>query len=430
MTAVGYPDIIVISQNGKYRAEARSPDNGTVNQRDGTPSDTSTFGYTYHQEQRGFRYQLIDHHSSAVIWERWQEIKESSPHELCVSNDGWVVIRLHGHDFASLIAVSLEGRDAATVSIARSETSRHVAAQAFIADSHVSETTAGLRWTAGATRYFFGRNNRPYFCYVTGWGRRIVLDLERGRVASEPTLDSDLELACSAAEQRMVIVQLAQVAEEYEDYDGIKLFGGSADKPPYWRRWPYLAGHIGLVIRNACSDALPSLCALEPRSVQQGYTGCHALPNDHNVFKFGVRPLLNLAMRYLGQTPAGYACYGFFRSGYTNSHDGNGKRILLHVPECVHLRDEKIGSVSPGMNSQQVLEMIGAPDFMQHLSERIGQLYVWGEHWYYYIGTAGDLAELCITWRAGSNGTDMAGLELRQMNRDDVLRRIYEVIGS
>ncbi|XAM00676.1 hypothetical protein OT109_04635 [Phycisphaeraceae bacterium D3-23] len=421
MTAVGYPDITEISQNRKYRIEARSPDNGTINQRDGSPADTTTFGYTYGSEQRGFRYQLIDQQNSTVLWERWQEVREDSPRELCVSNKGWAVIRLHGYASAALIVVSREGHEAVPVAIGRHHNQPTSKARTFITDEHVSDTSAGLSWTRGAVRYFFGWDNRPYFCYVTGWGRRIVLDLENGRVVNESKPDPDLARACIATEHRMVNAYLSQVAEEYEDYDGNELFGSKETRQPFWERWPYLAGHIGLTIRNAYEDALPYLRKLEQRSLQQGYTRCNALPNRHDVFIYWVRPLLSLAMRHLGQTPKGYACCGFFRDDYSN-------KILLHIPDCVRYRDGKIESVRARMSSRQVLDLLGAPDYLRSYSDSRGGSYVRGEHWHYYTGTAGNLSELRITWKAGSDGSKMARLEIHRMHREDVHRRIYQAM--
>ena len=72
MTAVGFPDISVVSQQGMYRAEARSPDNKTIKRRDGSPPDTATLGYMFSDHHCGLRYQLMDNRTSRVVWERWQ----------------------------------------------------------------------------------------------------------------------------------------------------------------------------------------------------------------------------------------------------------------------------------------------------------------------------------------------------------------------
>lgn len=429
MTAVSYPDIAALSHHGNYRAEARSQDNKTINQRDGRPADTTTFGFVYGQEQRGFRYQLIDERDSSVVWERWQEGNEPSPRELCVSDEGWVVIRTHGYDYARLIAVSPAGCDVTTIAIGCREPSPPIDATSFIQDDHIADSTAGLLWTSGATHCFFRQDARAYFCYVTGWGRRIILDLEGGRLVSESHMDAGIERACIESERQQAIPNLAQVAVEFDDYDGNDLFGGPGNKEPYWQRWPHVEGDIAVVIRNAFVDALPSLKAMEPRSQQQGYGGCHALPNDHSVFRFGVRPLLSLAIRHLGGIPAGYACYGFFRYEFDGRRDRDGKKILLRVPECVRNRDHLTTTVSRDMDAPRVLELLGAPDYLASFSERRDQIYVWGEHWDYYTGNAADFTALRVTWKAGSNGAELADLTVKPMPPDAVHQRIYEIIG-
>src|SRR5204862_118149 len=105
MTAIFYPDCTVTSLNGKFTLEARSPDNGTINHRDGRPPSEDDFGFKYREHQDEFRYRLIDNTRSpllarlfrkgggAVVWERWQEQREDSPHELVVSDDGWSILR-------------------------------------------------------------------------------------------------------------------------------------------------------------------------------------------------------------------------------------------------------------------------------------------------------------------------------------------------
>src|SRR5438132_1350947 len=108
MTAIFYPDCDAASLNGKFALEARSPHNGTINHRDGrTPSDDE-YPFKYRDHQRDFRYRLLDTTSTSlisrvfgkkaghVVWERWQERDEDSPHELVVSDEGWSIIRTHG----------------------------------------------------------------------------------------------------------------------------------------------------------------------------------------------------------------------------------------------------------------------------------------------------------------------------------------------
>jgi hypothetical protein len=110
MTAIFYPDCMATSLNGMFTLEARSPDNGTINDRNGNPPSEDDFGFKYREHQDEFRYRLIDNTrnpsiggfrgkgngNGTVIWERWQDKGEDSPHELVVSDDGWSILRTGG----------------------------------------------------------------------------------------------------------------------------------------------------------------------------------------------------------------------------------------------------------------------------------------------------------------------------------------------
>ena len=95
MTAIFYPDRDATSFDGRFRLEARSPHNGTIPHRDGRPASAEEYEFKYKDHQREFRVQLLTP-DGCVVWERWQEPGEDSPHELVVSDDGWSVIRTHG----------------------------------------------------------------------------------------------------------------------------------------------------------------------------------------------------------------------------------------------------------------------------------------------------------------------------------------------
>ena len=73
MTAINYPDCFATSPGGRYRFEARSPDNGTVD----VPEGRRLWPYGRSREvfggfQSDFRYRLIDNATGAVVWERRQ----------------------------------------------------------------------------------------------------------------------------------------------------------------------------------------------------------------------------------------------------------------------------------------------------------------------------------------------------------------------
>ena len=118
MTTVYYPDRDARSPDGRFLLEGRSPHNGTIAHRDGSSAE-GEFGITYREHQSGFRYRLLDtsrRGSARVVWERWQDAPENSPHELHASDHGWSVIRTHGTR-PKVIAVNPAGRDAVRVRV-------------------------------------------------------------------------------------------------------------------------------------------------------------------------------------------------------------------------------------------------------------------------------------------------------------------------
>ena len=185
MTAVSHPDITRRSSREIYVVEARSPDNKTINHRDGSAPNPDAFGFKYGQMQCEFRYQLIHRKTMEVVWERWQEGPEPSPQALFVSDEGWVVIQTHGHIHAWLIAVSPTGEDALRVGISRDRPGEPQEKTFYIQDEHVAELSFGLSWASGAIMHFMKERDRPYFSVETSWGRKFRLDLEGGRLIEE-----------------------------------------------------------------------------------------------------------------------------------------------------------------------------------------------------------------------------------------------------
>ena len=82
MTAIFYPDCEAMSANGKFRLEARSPHNGTINHQNGKPATEEEFGFLYRDHQKHFRYQLEDMDSGLVLWEAGRK-KTRTRHANC-----------------------------------------------------------------------------------------------------------------------------------------------------------------------------------------------------------------------------------------------------------------------------------------------------------------------------------------------------------
>jgi hypothetical protein len=83
-TPVFYHDTHAVSENGRYKVEAKSPDNEGGNWK-------KPFA-------RNFIYTLTDLHTKKTLWERKQGKEEASCRALYPDDDGWVVIATGAND--------------------------------------------------------------------------------------------------------------------------------------------------------------------------------------------------------------------------------------------------------------------------------------------------------------------------------------------
>ncbi len=436
MTAVGFPDLIVHSPGGTYRAEARSPDNGTINQRDGSPPDTSSFGYQYQQEQRSFRFQLRDQRTENVDWERWQPEDEKSPRRLMVSDDGWVVIQTHGYSYATLIGIDPSGNERVRVEVGVPRRNGDHPCNAprwanVVEDSHISMSTAGISWTIGGFHYFLQHDQRTHFVFMLGWGRRIVIDLDGGRLRKEEEHDARLIAACELAEREKAMAYLTDAAGKLEDHDANDLFGGTKVDFDYLLRWYDLETYLGVIVRQRVAEAIPLISAMEPVAMQRGSHHCSTLPGDRyrsaQQFCYRLRPMISLGLRYLEQRPRGFPCYGFFHRQFQGREDRVGVAKVLPVPECVLDRDRLTASIDDKMTSGDVLSLLGAPDHIRRVTPPSDGSNGSGEQWDYYVGLGNHLSARRIVWKPGSNGSTMESLETVSLTTEMISERIYRI---
>ena len=181
MTAIFYPDCDATSSDRRLRVMAQSPHNGTINHRDGKPAGDDEFGFEYREHQSYFRYRLTETGGAgAVVWERWQDRGEDSPHELLVSYAGWVVIRTHGF-CPELITVTPAGEVAHRVRLIGATDGVPPAgpdAGPVWALRHLGFTTAGHYWAGHSWPYYFSHAGADYFAWRTWWGQRLILGLD------------------------------------------------------------------------------------------------------------------------------------------------------------------------------------------------------------------------------------------------------------
>lgn len=438
MTVILYADCEATSPNGKYTLEARSPHNGTINHRDGrTPSDDE-LPFKYRQHQSDFRYQLVETTSNSldsclsrkgggsVLWERWQEQGEDSPHEVVVSDEGWSILRTHGFS-PELIAVSPEGKDVIRVKIGGPEdveeeeegeeaTDRkpHHGNTHLWRAAHLQFTTAGYDWTEHSWRYFFSVNRVNYFAWRPSWGHRLVIDLTNAALLGEEEQRvAALSLAMREAETLAACTLLSDLAVQATEIQ--RLLARCREDSDAETQNPSLEGlrhataaiHLAGVHRVARS--VPLLRRLEEIDCASYSTSSIGMGFGWSVEAQHFRPILHHTLRLLGEEPQGYAAYHFIKVSERFPFTKEGERFPL--PEHVPGRRERAATLNLRMDAEQVLRLLGSPDHVRKESHKAEKIYRWTEDWDYDFRVDEQWVTLRITWEEDNRKGRIARFE-------------------
>jgi len=389
MTAICYPDRAAVSPDGRLTLEARSPHNGTIRRRDGTACTDADFGFHYRQHQSEFRYQLRDG-SGRVLWERWQDDSEDSPHELVVADEGWSVIRTHG--FApEVIAIDPAGKVGPRVGIRGSWAAEAPAGVATWQAEHMAHSTAGNYWAGDSWPCFVPCADSLLFSWRSYWGDRLVIDLPRGTLLSGADLAAR-EAALSAAEKRGAYALLAeltpQLAAVLRWLDSREEQEAPAPLLPRLRR---LRAALLLAGVHRLWQCVPFLRAWEEVDRPSMLRGSNALEEGWLQVQY-FRPVAQHALRLLDEEPLGLPAYHFTLSDMVQRRA---------VPERVRQRADRLRELRPEFGPEQVLALVGYPDHIQWRTVADD----WHEDWEYDTRTAAGWQTLRLRW----SGRDQPG---------------------
>lgn len=342
-----FDDISAESPSRQYRVEAKSPDN------------TDKTGQRAFQAS--FVYNCRDMTTKKVLWTRQQPMGEplliedtsikrpleASPVAIFVSDAGWTMIWNGAHE---LIAVDSSGRDRCRIAILTEGFTDEENSE------YVHLTTAGPSWTGYSHWYFLDVGESRLFVVCPWWGRRIVVNLESGQVL-EMTLD--VLRKAEAAERRYVIAELAKGVETRKNWD--KDESSQAI-------WPiltaaYLAGRLPV------SEAGDYLAQLQDSSYSGSSTGgglglgerFEGQVNPHSYHTFTLRQVAHLSLRRLGKTPRPLPAHQF------DVHFKEYEKNHPYVPKLPFApRANNTNKITPGMNAEKILDLIGSPDFVSY----------------------------------------------------------------
>lgn len=328
-----YADREATSANSRLIVEAKSPDNATGR---------------FKPWQASFEYVCRDAKSGMVLWTRRQKMglpdrrlglrlpEETSPIGLFVDDSAWTVI-LHA-DYR-LTAVDPVGADRWTFEVLEdglTDTER---------TEHVHVTTAGPLWTGLSEWYFLEGGGEPKFVIRPWWGRRIVIDLASGKLinASPPVLAD-----CEHVERRIAMDSLDEALAELNDENHGRYLTAA-----------FLAGKLEM------KEAIPALRRLE----ESEYQGSSVLASGDVLRRpgrvmldewseFTARRIAQLSLRRLGERPRPFPGTELLKF----TRDGEAAEPYQPTPREGD-RSLNATLVKPGMSPEDVVGLIGAPDF-------------------------------------------------------------------
>ncbi|MDY0165012.1 MAG: hypothetical protein RBS80_00625 [Thermoguttaceae bacterium] len=343
-----FNDIIAFSPDGEWKVTAISPDN----QR---PNDSFDFGF-----QSNFVYSAFNDRGTKLVWTRKQaaqEPEEYSPVRVVVANDGWVAIHTN---WDRLVFVDPAGRNRGRVDDLKEQWPEADLKRYAIG------STVGLIWDPKSLWYFLNAERQRLFVVRAWWGRRIVIDPASGKPVPH----------CEAIDQQ---------AERYERERALWLLGeyygdfaAEANVPSI-----LLGAHLAMSLRlKDAGRILRDIEQSEYAAMTLVRLACEpAAGVDPFSFRcFRARQLSRLALRRLGQETTTLPIYEFAF--------GDREVGYFRPKPPAHSVQAGFPLVKEGMTPEEVLNLIGSPDF------------VVGEAWEF--DTAGDApATLVVEWKDG-----------------------------
>jgi len=327
-----YPDRTVFSPNGKFRLEAKSPDNANDER------DRIVFA-------GNFKYRLFDQASGRELWAHNQAAEDGPPMAIHVGNDRWVVVCgarqdiqvLDRHTRSRVLTFQLMARFPAQER-----------------RKYVIETNHGPIWANGSAWRFANVNGTTLFVIRAWWGRRVVIDVAGRRVVPDKGV---LRTTLDRADRQFATATLRSAAEAEPPHTNTE-FGEIASE---------LYAAALLAGRMKIKETVPFLRKLETWEVADSLTVGGWRPegwpqgavNPLDFADFGLRQMVQLALRRLGERPA---CYAATRFRY--QHQGGGSGDVVRVKSTFTNREQGRERLAAGMTPDSVLKLVGAPDLV------------------------------------------------------------------
>lgn len=346
-----FRDLEATSPNGRFRVEAKSPENVT--------------GPWQRPFQSWFVYRLFEKGNTNALWSRQQLMeprgtltREGPPVALYVNDDGWVAIRTADALGASceLLAVSPAGEDKLRVDILKTLVPGEDGSKFF---DYVQISSAGYQWGQACCRpYFVTLHGATHFCLSLWWGQRLLIDLSAGRtVAVTPEFEPELLKV-----EKAFVLSTLEAARLWEYDLDRKINPGLAKGSP----GPSVQEVIAALLMTAnlkIDEAVPFVRKLESSPIvltTSGGSSPYEPPlggiQPATFQNLTVRQAAQLCLRRLGLRPSTHQTTRLYRN----------KTYWQPGDPLPFQREDRVQQLKLGMKPEEVMELMGAPDFITH----------------------------------------------------------------
>lgn len=315
-----FSDIHAQSSNGEWRVDAVSPENQLGGRR---------------AWQKDFVYSL--HREGEKIWERKQSaqsVPEDSPVGISVSDDGWVAIHTGGDQ---LLFVDVNGQNRGRVANIKNN----------LADKDRREFKAwaieGMSWHPFSIWRFVNFESRRLFVVYTWWGGGIVFDSETGAsVPISPSIETSIRKY--QIEYCLTLLENSNADVLWDDVEEEVLAAA------------LLAGQLGM------KEAIRDLRRLQHSEYSYrsgrglGIETEQGAVDPFVATHFTLRQICHLSLRRLGECPHALPAHEFSTAGTDH----------YFKPPAQEDREKKLDFVKSGMSPEEVLDILGSPDFIYY----------------------------------------------------------------
>jgi hypothetical protein len=330
MTAIYYPDFVVFSPSRSVRLEIHSPDNDPVAPRpvEEAPNSRAFFG-GFQSDFIYAAYRTADEH---LLWKRQQQPREVSPRWAWVDDAGRAIV-LRTDTFSSQLAgLSSGGKTQFTFDV-----------RALLPQNEYCWTTAGSRWEDDSHASMLAIDGRPHWTILTFHERRLLIDLEVGRLVDPQPFSA-----------RLLSLEREWVLQTLRDRVDLGLSWSremreQSDRAAEYRALLAAARFAGILAVDA---AIPFLQRLEQSDVAHG----HTYSGGMKIEMLTPRQRAQIALRRLNAEPAGLPAFRFS----LEEEDERDSQVQLGAREPSAAAAS--GKLRPGMTPMEIVGLLGSPD--------------------------------------------------------------------